>query len=259
MTISDIDRATLEPLRGLAGVDRHYSVTGIELRAGNEEASHIADFYGHASVTGKGYDMYGGPSNGGWIEYVDSGAFTKTLKEKPDVAFLVNHAGLTLARTKAGNLQLAEDGIGLEVRAQLDTRVSVVNDIVLLMESGVLDEMSFAFRIMKQRWMNADGEEVPWWDMAGIERHITEVSINKGDVSVVNYGANPYTDAALRELDDDALLDLVASRSTDKAFAARAAERIAPPRVEPGMHPDIAARARELDLLVCDARALTRV
>jgi len=196
---SEVERAKLEPKRGLSLVQREFTVADVEIRAQNDTST-VVDFYGHATVYGKGYEMYGGPDKGGWIEFVDAGAGKKTLSEKPDVAFLVNHEGLTLARTKAGTLQLREDKVGLEVKAQLDTRVSIVNDIRVLMEAGNLDEMSFGFRVTRQKWLDADGQEVPWWDLAGIERHITEYNLNKGDVSIVNYGANPYTDASVRSL-----------------------------------------------------------
>jgi HK97 family phage prohead protease len=205
---TDREKAALAPTRGLSTASRSYTVSDVELRADSPESTKL-NFYGHASVTATGYDMFGGPGSqyGGWTEYVDRGAFKRTLKAKPDVAFLVNHEGLTLARTKAGSLQLAEDAVGLEVKAQLDTRVSLVNDIAVLMEGGELDEMSFAFRINQQKWLTEAGDEVAWWDMAGVERHITEVDIHKGDVSLVNYGANPHTDAALRGL--AAVLDAV--------------------------------------------------
>ena len=49
-------------------------------------------------------------------------------------------------------------------------------------ERGDLDEMSFAFRVMRQEW-NSDYDR----------RWINEVSLDKGDVSLVNYGANPTT------------------------------------------------------------------
>jgi hypothetical protein len=178
---------------------RGYLVSDVEIRAQAGEST-LIDFVGHASVYDKGYDMYGGPDKGGWTEFVDGGAGKKTLSENPDVAFLVNHEGLTLARTKAGTLKLSEDKIGLAVAATLDTRVSTVNDIAILMDAGALDEMSFAFRITKQKWLDADGEEVPWWDLSGIERHISEYNLHRGDVSIVNQGANPYTDAKMRSL-----------------------------------------------------------
>jgi HK97 family phage prohead protease len=198
--LTDDEKALLAPLRGAVRVDRQHITDDIEVRS--DPISDSADFYGHASVTGRGYEMYGGPDKGGWTEYVDSGAFKKTLSEKPDTSFLANHGGLTMARTTSGTLKLAEDKIGLETKAKLDTRRGDVRDVVLGMEAGDLNEMSFAFRVVKQQWLNIDGEEVPWWDLTGIDRHLTEVNINKGDVSVVNYGANPFTDAKLRALLD---------------------------------------------------------
>jgi HK97 family phage prohead protease len=254
MTMTEPDRASLEPLRGLGAAQRDYAVSGIEVRAATD-GSTLVDFYGHASVTNKGYDMYGGPDKGGWTEYVTAGAFKRTLGRKPDVAFLLNHGGPTLARTKPGTLKLAEDGVGLEVQARLDTRVSIVNDIVLLMEAGNLDEMSFAFRVTAQRWLDRDGKKVEWWDLAGVERHIDAVDIDKGDVSVVNYGANPFTDGSLRDLADDDLLQMIEARGP--ALAARAVEQLqalAPPPPPTDVaaavvHPDLAAR-----LLSCDLR-----
>ncbi len=205
MTITEptlAERARLEQTRGLVPTTRAFAVEDIELRAPADD-SPIREFYGHASVTNTPYEMYGGPDKGGWNETVDKGAFKRTLAANPDVPFKINHEGMSLARTvKAQNLQLREDSTGLEVRAQLDTRISIVNDLVLLMDAKVLDEMSFAFRVRKQQWLNADGEEVPWWDMAGIDRHLQELDIHKGDVSVVNYGASPHTDASLRSLVD---------------------------------------------------------
>ena len=191
------ERSALEATRGTpdALVKRDFVVSGLEVRAPSDDST-LAEFHGYASVTGTAYEMYGGPDKGGWNETVSRGAFKRTLAAKPDVPFKINHEGMTLARTNAGNLRLREDATGLDVEAQLDTRVSVVNDLVLLMEAGNIDEMSFAFRIRKQRWLNADGEEVPWWDLSGIDRHIDEVDIHKGDVSVVNYGANPHTSGA---------------------------------------------------------------
>jgi HK97 family phage prohead protease len=206
MTVTQPSPADLEqltPTRGLARVAREYAAAGVEVRAESDGSTKV-NFSGHASVTDKGYDMYGGPGSamGGWTEYVDSGAFKRTLSQNPDVAFLINHEGMTLARTKSKTLTLREDTVGLAVKATLDTRDTNVNNAVVQMEAGNLDEMSFAFRIVRQQWLNADGEEVPWWDLSGIERHIQEVNIHKGDVSLVNYGANPFTAANLRALAD---------------------------------------------------------
>jgi hypothetical protein len=59
------------------------------------------------------------------------------------------------------------------------------------MDRGDIDEMSFGFRVVAQVWS-------PDWT----QRDITEVDLNKGDVSAVNYGANPATaGATLRGFD----------------------------------------------------------
>ena len=62
-------------------------------------------FTGFASVTGDdaAYEMedFLGP----WMESVNVGAFKRTLDGGADVAFLLNHGGMTLARTKPGTLQ----------------------------------------------------------------------------------------------------------------------------------------------------------
>lgn len=137
-------------------------------------------FRGYACVTDAEYEMedWLGP----WVESVTRGAFAKTLSEGPDVAFLVNHGGMTLARTKPGTLQLSEDGIGLLSEARLDPRNSQVMALRSAVERGDIDEMSFAFRVTRQEW-----------DEDYTRRFINEVSIHHGDVSPVNFGANPHT------------------------------------------------------------------
>lgn len=200
------EQQALAPTRGLGNVRRQYAVADIEVRAAEDNSGDVS-FAGHASVTGRAYPMYGGPDKGGWDETIMTGAFKKTLSEKPDVAFLLNHGGMTLARTKSGTLELAEDTVGLAVKATMDPGISVVNDITLAMQRGDLDEMSFAFRVVKDAWLDAEGEEVAWWDLAGVTRNIKEVSLAHGDVSVVNFGANPFTDAALRAVEARAFLD----------------------------------------------------
>lgn len=146
----------------------------------------VRELEGHACVTESPYDMW--DWYGPYAEVVSRGAFTKTLSESPDVALLLNHRGMTLARTKSGTLELAEDDTGLHTVARVDTRNSVVRDMVLGMERGDLDEMSFAFTIVRGQW-SPDYSEY----------RIDEVNLSKGDVSVVNYGANPATSVALRE------------------------------------------------------------
>lgn len=156
----------------------------VDLRAAaNGTGGETLTFTGYACVTEAPYEMsdWAGP----FTEVVRQGAFTKTLAEGADVPFLVNHTGLTLARTKSGTLQLSEDDTGLHTEASLDPASPHVQALRSAMERGDVDEMSFGFWITRQVWS-------PDFD----QRDILEVSLQKGDVSAVNYGANPNTAGA---------------------------------------------------------------
>jgi HK97 family phage prohead protease len=120
-------------------------------------------------------------------ESIAPGAFRKTLSETPDVRLLVNHSGLPLARTKNGTLNLTEDDRGLYFSAELaDTQES--RDIHTLIARGDVDQMSFAFRVIRQKWSEDRSRRV-----------LTEVSLSDGDVSVVTYPAYPTTTVEARE------------------------------------------------------------
>ena len=120
-------------------------------------------------------------------ETIAPGAFRKTLSETPDVRLLINHEGLPLARTKNGTLTLTEDERGLYMDAEIaDTNEG--RDLYKLVERGDVDQMSFAFRVIRQKW-NEDRSV----------RTLTEVSLADGDVSVVTYPAYPTTSVEARE------------------------------------------------------------
>lgn len=147
------------------------------------------------SVVVEGYAaVFDQPTNIGdvFIEVVARGAFRSALQRRDDVEFLINHGGLPLARSTAGNLTMAEDDHGLKIRAELDPTDPDVQRIVPKMRAGMLSEMSFAFQATGQRWDTpADGMDV---------RTITDVVLY--DVSVVNRGAYPTTTIALRSRDE---------------------------------------------------------
>lgn len=163
----------------------HQPGTLVRAASGGGEGD-IRTLEGYASVTEVSYDMW--DWYGPYTEVISRGAFAKTLAEGADVAYLLNHGGMTLARTKSGTLDLVEDETGLFTVARVDTRVSVVRDMVVQIERGDLSEMSFAFMIIRGKW-SPDYSEY----------RIDEVSLQKGDVSVVNYGASPTTSVGLRE------------------------------------------------------------
>ncbi len=168
-----------------------------ELRK-NDSGGTGLTFRGYASTTETEYPVFGGTFPG-WMETMAAGSFKKTLRENADVAFLINHDGMTLARTKSGTMQLREDKNGLAVTANLDPRQNVVNDLYVASERGDIDEMSFAFRVTRDEWYDDEGKLSTEYE--GTKRRILEVNLNKGDVSAVNYGANDTTSGGFRDVE----------------------------------------------------------
>lgn len=182
---------------------RHFA-TSPEIRESDDGDSWL--FSGFASVYDVWYDM-------GWYEeQVALGAGRRTLSESPDVQFLLNHGGLPLARTIPGTLRLDERTIagrsGLYSEADLDPADPDAQTLKRKNARGDLDEMSFAFGVTSDRW-NEDFTK----------RVITTYSLHKGDVSVVNYGANPATSgASVRALNDViSVLELRAGKTLSSA------------------------------------------
>lgn len=157
----------------------------VTFRDATVDGKDVIQFAGYATVTERGYDMW--DMFGPYTEIVSASAPAVALAADPDVAFLINHGGMTLARTKSSTLRLFADTTGMGVEATLDPRQSAVSDLRIAMERGDIDEMSFAFRITRGQW-SPDYTEY----------RIEGFDIDRGDVSAVNYGANPFTSAAIR-------------------------------------------------------------
>jgi HK97 family phage prohead protease len=166
------DRSTMKKIER-----RTFTVRNIETRQEGDGTMRLA---GYAAV-------FNDPSVPlPFSERIAPGAFRKTLSETPDVRLLINHEGLPLARTKNNTLTLTEDETGLYIDALLpDT--SEARDLWTLVQRGDVDQMSFAFRVIRQSW-NKDRTE----------RTLTEVSLADGDVSVVTYPAYPTTTVEAR-------------------------------------------------------------
>jgi HK97 family phage prohead protease len=220
-----------------------------ELRASDRDPDHLV-FEGMASVTEYEYPIMGGVWPG-WMETIAAGAFKKTLREKADVKFLVNHDGMTLARTKSGTMTLTEitegSPTGLHVEAHLDRRMQPVADLLIASERGDIDEMSFAFRVVKDEWY--DDNDAPSNALEGTKRRITEVNLNKGDVSAVNTGANPATSGSFRAL-EQALAELRAGRQLTDELRDALRELVADPTSQP--EPAVPAMSRSFATALAD-------
>jgi ATP-dependent protease ClpP protease subunit/phage head maturation protease len=153
-------------------------------RRGDKDLYHTSGYFTRYDQPYPMWDAYGP-----YDEMVRRGAGSKTLGSGPDVAFLVNHRGLTMARTRANTLTLEERAEGGWHDAWLNPDRTDVRDFISAVDDHLVTEMSYAFMIPdgKGRW----SEDFETFEIA-------EYDIDRGDVSGVNYGANPYTDIAAR-------------------------------------------------------------
>jgi len=128
---------------------------------------------------------------GGFRERVKPGAFTKTIKEA-DIRALFNHdPNYVLGRNKAGTLVLEEDEKGLKISIDPpDTQWA--RDLLLSIERGDINQMSFGFRTIKDTWIQQENKETI--------RELNELKLY--DVSPVTYPAYTQTSVAVRKYNE---------------------------------------------------------
>jgi uncharacterized protein len=132
---------------------------------------------------------------GGFIEYVERGAFSRSLKSRNDVMLLWNHdSGEPLASTRSGTMKLYEDEVGLRVEARLP-ETTRGRDTAALLRQGIVRKMSFGFNVIKDSW-----------NSEGTERRLKSVRLF--ETSIVVWPAYQATEAGVRGL------DLVAQRAS---------------------------------------------
>lgn len=145
------------------------------------------EFHGYAATFEQPFEMWdawGDP----YDEVLGAGACNRTLANNCDTQFLIGHneGGFALARTKSGTMKLAADSTGLDVFVpSLDGRSPMVQALASAMERGDMDEMSIGFIATQQEWSR------DW-----MTRRINEINLNRGDVSVVCWAANPNANGA---------------------------------------------------------------
>lgn len=157
-----------------------------EVRA-DGEAPRIS---GHAAV----FNSRSEELAGGFREEIAPGAFKKTLQES-DIRAIWNHdTNIVLGRKKAGTLTLSEDERGLAVEIT-PPETQLVRDMVMEpIRRGDVDQMSFAFRTVRDSW-DVDRTTKP----ETIVRTLHEVRLY--EVSPVTFPAYPQTDVSARALD----------------------------------------------------------
>ncbi len=147
------------------------------------------DSSGQPKITGYAARFNSWADIGGWYAYKESirpGAFAKTIKEA-DIRALWNHdPNYVLGRNRAGTLKLWEDEQGLAVEI-LPPDTQAANDLMVSMKRGDVNQMSFAFQVVKEEWNEETGE-----------RTLLEVRLY--DVSIVTYPAYEDTSAVVRSI-----------------------------------------------------------
>lgn len=124
-------------------------------------------------------------------EKIKKGAFEKAIQANPRIDFLAEHdTRQLLATTENDSLTLWEDEEGLKMRAVI-CPTSYGKDIYELMKSNIVNNMSFGFRSISDKWKKlTDGT---------YERVIEKLELS--EVSVVRNPAYPQSAIAARGLD----------------------------------------------------------
>jgi uncharacterized protein len=153
-------------------MEQRVNVAGFEIR----EESDGMHFTGYAAL----FDSPSEPLP--FTERIAKGAFKRSLRQRNDIKFLWNHdSGEILGSTRAGTLNLSEDGRGLKVEGMLPN-TSRGRDVAELLRRGDVDAMSFGFSVPQ-------GGDT--WSNDGSERTLKSVRLH--EVSVVAWPAYTAT------------------------------------------------------------------
>ena len=169
----------------------------VEARAAEENEKLILEGY---AVIFDSETAIGDPENGwGFYESVDRSAFDEA--DMSDVCCKYNHndSMTILARTRNKSLTLTVDGKGLHTRIELQGNVQAHRDAYNMVQSGLLDKMSFAFSLPYDADCNCLGQRV---EMVNGVKHRTITKIDRlYDVSIVDVPAYDDTSIFARSLE----------------------------------------------------------
>lgn len=186
----------------------------VEARAAMENETLILE--GYAVIFGS-ETAIGDPENGwGFYESIDRNAFDEA--DMSDVCCRYNHndSFVILSRTRNKSLTLTVDDKGLHTRIELQGNVQAHRDAYNMVQSGLLDKMSFAFSLPYDADGNCLGQRV---EMINGVKHRTVTKIDKlYDVSIVDVPAYDDTSIYARSLE---LVDTDLSAAEADAEAAK--------------------------------------
>lgn len=169
----------------------------IEARAAEENEKLILEGY---AVVFDSETAIGDPENmRGFYESVDRSAFDGA--DMSDVCCKYNHndSMTILARTRNKSLTLTVDDKGLHTRIELQGNVQAHRDAYNMVQSGLLDKMSFAFSLPYDADWNCLGQRV---EVINGVKHRTITKIDRlYDVSIVDVPAYDDTSIFARSLE----------------------------------------------------------
>jgi hypothetical protein len=132
---------------------------------------------------------------GEFRERVAPGAFTRTLREKPDVVALLSHdSGRVLGRVSAGTLSLRENGAGLYFSLNVDSSTPEGQTALGTVGRQDMKGCSFGFLVRAESWDDG-GDQLPL-------RTITDVDLL--EVTLTAFPAYEATSASLRGASNNA-------------------------------------------------------
>lgn len=143
----------------------------------------------------------------GWTikEKISAGALTAVLAAGPKTHFNHSHdMGRVMARATVigafgdvarGGMKLTETKAGLDVFARLNPNNHTVQALAVEMEDALVQEMSFAFRIGQEVWVEEYDEETETWT----DSFDIQVVSDLFDVCACAQGAYPTTSGSLRD------------------------------------------------------------
>lgn len=177
---ADVEPADLRTLRPQREREERSFQIIVRAADGDDQEPKIT---GHAAVFDQLSDDLGG-----FRERIQPGAFTKTLQESDVRALWQHDVNYVLGRRKNDTLKLWEDDAGLAFEI-LPPNTQWASDALVTLQRGDVDQMSFGFITIRDRWEEDEEEKL-------FIRTLVEVELF--DVSPVTFPAYPQTSAQVR-------------------------------------------------------------
>jgi HK97 family phage prohead protease len=123
-------------------------------------------------------------------ETMQPGAAAGLLASNPDVRFLFDHTGITLARTTNHSLTLRDTPAGVECEARLNPEMPDAKNVIVAVQDGLISQMSVGMVVGTDAWNE------------GLDKRSISRLSGMPDVSAVSFPASPTTtlEAAKRNL-----------------------------------------------------------